>query len=104
MVLGRGHGPPTVTSSVLRPFGVKKRKKFRRSQRKPATSDRHSVTSCPVVSRHFKPGDRVVVETVCTKTNAQVVWQVTNLSLSTIYTSDRVVLNVAIVVCDGSPN
>ena len=26
--------------------------------------------------RHVKPGDRVVVETICTKTQAEVVWQV----------------------------
>jgi hypothetical protein len=74
--LGRGHGPPTVTSSVIRPLG-KKRKKLRRSQRK--TSQSEHATAATFVApkpRHFKPGDRVVVETVCTKTEAEIVWQV----------------------------
>lgn len=75
------HGAPTVTSSVIRTFGNKKRKKLRCSQKK-IQSEHHSATpACPAVMaspaiRHVKPGDRVVVETICTKTQASVVWQV----------------------------
>ena len=68
---------PTVTSTTLRLYGNKKRKKLRKSKK---ISSEHHLTShmasvMPGV-RHVKPGDRVVVETICTKTQAEVVWQV----------------------------
>jgi hypothetical protein len=81
------HGAPSVTSSVIRTFGNKKRKKLRLSQKKIQTENHSATTSCPVVMaspaiRHVKPGDRVVVETICTKTQASVVWQVHILFLN----------------------
>ena len=68
---------PTVTSTSLRTFGNKKRKKLRKSKK--MTSEHHTASHMASVMpgvRHVKPGDRVVVETICTKTQAEVVWQV----------------------------
>jgi len=55
---------PSVTASTL-----SKKKKLKRSRK---NSDRSNVTTSLV---DLKPGDKVIVETLCTKSEATVVWQ-----------------------------